>query len=332
MKVLAGDIGGTKTLLCLAEYSGGTLSPGLERRYASADFPNLGPMIQSFLKTVGDAAAGLSAACLAVAGPVTEEGGRQISQITNLPWRLDSQALARDLELPHVRLINDFQAVAYGIDTLPKDELDTLQPGVDQPGALRAVIGAGTGLGQALLVWQGEHYEAYPTEGGHVDFAPTNDTQMALLRYLKQEFPHVSVERVLSGPGLVRIYSFLRDREDGEESQELRRAMRHGDPAAAISAFALDHRNRLADRALDLFVTIYGAQAGNLALSTLARGGLYIAGGIAPKIQERLRQGPFLKAFLDKGRMRHQLEQIPVRIVLNPRVGLWGAALAATRL
>ncbi len=332
MRVLAGDIGGTKTRLLLAECAANTCIPIVERTYTSASFTGLAPIVRVFLQGVGVTEAPAECACFAVAGPVLETEAGQIARITNLPWELRSAYLATELEIPRVRLINDFQGVGYGIDALGPDDFEVLQIGRETVRAPRAIIGAGTGLGQAILIWQNDHYEVYPTEGGHADFAPTDEWQMGLLRDLMREFGRVSYERVLSGPGLVRIYAFLRDNREAEESPALREAMHQGDPAAVISAYALTRDDPLANLALDLFIRIYGAQAGNFALTCLARGGVYVAGGIAPQIIERLRSDTFLTAFNDKGRMAPLTTEMPVRVILNPRVGLFGAALAAARL
>ncbi|MDE2088415.1 MAG: glucokinase [Gammaproteobacteria bacterium] len=332
MKVLAGDIGGTKTLLLIAECRGRDCSALFERRYASAAYPGLTPMVQAFLGAAGKSGRGLGDACFAVAGPVTTSEQGQYAKTTNLPWEIDQRALSAALDIPRLRLINDFQAVGYGIEALEPRDLEVLQRGLPQPGGPRAVLGAGTGLGTGLLLWQDDHYEALPSEGGHADFAPCDEQQIELLRYLRREHEHVSWERVLSGPGLVNLYAFLRDTGGARESPALRRAMQRGDAAAAISRHALAGRDPLAGQALDLFVRLYGAQAGNVALGFLATGGVYLAGGIAAKIIERLRAGALVRAFNDKGRMAPLLSSMPVRVILNPRVGLLGAALAASRL
>ena len=332
MSVIAGDIGGTKTLLALAEGEGADFRILAERRYDSAAYDGLEAMVRAFLAAVNDRAPRPDRACFAVAGPVSGGTARQTSRITNLPWALDSEDLAAALNLKKVRLINDFVGVGYGIEALGPDDLTELQPGRPAPDAPRAVLGAGTGLGHALLIPADGHYETYSSEGGHTDFAPADPLQTELLTSLRPQFPRVSTERVLSGPGLVLIHAFLRERRGGEESAALRAAMEHGDPAAAIATFALEDKDPVAREALDLFVAIYGARAGDLALMTLSRGGLYLAGGIAPKIVERLRDGPFLAAFRTKGRMSDLMEEIPVRVVLNPQVGLWGAVLAGLRL
>lgn len=320
---LAGDVGGTKTLLRLFEAGGGALA---ERRFDSASFSSLEQVVAAFL---GDSPPlSLVAACFGVAGPV--EGGR--ANITNLPWRIDEASITAEFHIPQVRLINDFQAVAYGIETLESHDLATLQAGAPQECGVRAVIGAGTGLGEGFMVWQGGYYEAFPSEGSHADFAPADALEIELLRYLAARYGHVSYERLLSGPGLVNIFEFLRDSRGQQATAELQAAMRTGDPAAEISEYALAGKDDLAVSALDLFARIYGAEAGNLALKVLARGGVFIAGGIAPQILSKLKGGEFLHAFVDKGRFAGLLEDIPVHVVLNPKVGLIGAARVAERI
>lgn len=324
--VLAGDIGGTKTLLQLSEFRGKASRALCERRFDSQAWSDFNAVVGDFLH--GIEAGRIQSACFGVAGPI--QG--QTAKITNLPWHIDAAAIVAEFGITSVRLINDFAAVGHGIETLGSGDLACLQAGKSPPGGVRAVIGAGTGLGMGLLVRQGDRYEALPSEGGHVDFAPTDDEQIALLRYLQPLFGRVSSERVVSGPGLVRIYEFLRDSGAAEESPGLLRAMREGDPAAAISEHALAEKDALAGRALDMFISIYGAQAGNLALTLLASGGVFVAGGIAPKILPRLQAGGFMRAFNDKGRFAGLTANFPVHVVTNSKVGLQGAALVASRM
>jgi len=329
MRILAGDIGGTKTLLQIAEVEGTHCKVLQEQRYDSRAYDDLAPMVSEFLHQAGkDAVAGLASACFGVAGPVSGERAR----LTNLPWQLDARQLAEQLGIARVCLINDFQAVGYGIEALAADDIHELQQGQEQPHAPRVLIGAGTGLGEGILVWQQDHYEALASEGGHVGFAPEDATQVALLQYLRERFERVSYNLILCGPGLVNIYQFLRDTGVARESAALNKALAASDPAAVVTRFALEANEPLAVKALDLFIAIYGAQAGNLALTCIATGGAYVAGGIAPKIIDRLKGGEFIRAFNDKGRMSHVTQTIPVRVVLNPRVGLMGAALSAGRL
>lgn len=332
MQVLAGDIGGTKVLLQIADLTAGAYRVQHERRYYTHGYEGLLPMIKEFFQTLPEGVAlSLRAACFGIAGPVTETPAGQHVHLTNLPWELDTVVLGEALQTK-VRFINDFQAVGYGIPALNADDVAVLQPGVPHPQGVRAVIGAGTGLGQGILFWQGDRYEVLPTEGGHTDFAPTDDLQLELWRYLKQHFDHISYERLVSGPGLVNIYTFLREHGIAPETPAVIAAMDAGDPAAAITQAALSGTDRLSQQTLELFVRIYGAQAGNLALTTLPLGGLYIAGGIAPKIIDRLTDGTFMRAFLDKGRMSSVVADIPIAVVMNQKVGLMGAALAASRL
>lgn len=319
--ILAGDIGGTKTLLALYENSGGTPSPVREESYRSGDFTSLEDMLLRFLGRAPRAA--LRAACFAVAGPVID--GR--SRTTNLPWELDEGRLAEVLST-RVRLLNDLEGAAHGLVLIGRDRLEVLQAGVQRPGNM-ALIAAGTGLGEAILVRAGERYHAVASEGGHADFAPRTDQEIALLGYLRNEYGHVSYERVLSGPGLHNIYRFLRDSRAVAEPEWLRERLEAGDPSATISEVALAAGHPLCTAALGLFVSIYGAEAGNLALGALALGGVFVAGGIAPRILPALRDGAFVEAFADKGRLADLLRSIEVSVVLDPRLTLIGAAAVA---
>lgn len=331
MKVLAGDLGGTKTLLALMECEGSRCESVLERRYPSDEWEGLGPMLAAFLDEAGTAARGVTRGAIGVAGPVEEGEAGERASITNLPWRMESAELAEVAGLARLRLINDFQAVGYGIEALGGGALHTLQAGSPKARGPRAVIGAGTGLGQALLVWCDGYYEVLPTEGGHASFAPQDAEQQRLLTFLREAYGHVSYERLVSGMGLVNIQRYL-ESAGLIAGPELRRAMGEGDAAAAISAAACDDSDPSAMHALELFIRIYGAQAGNLALTTLCSGGLFVAGGIAPKILHKLKEVAFLEAFNAKGRMSRETARIPVHVVTEPRVGLLGAALAASRL
>jgi glucokinase len=331
MTVLACDLGGTNTRLLLTRWDGDSFHQVEERFYPSADYDGLAPILSDFLGGL-DHAQRPRSACIALAGPVHADAGGQRARVTNLPWSLDSAALQADTGIDRIRLINDFQAVGYGLATLKTEDLATLQDGQPDPEAPRALIGAGTGLGEGIVLPQEGGFQVLASEGGHVDFAPTDDTQAALLEFVRAECGRASYEHLLSGPGLTRIYHFMCSRPGAQPGESLRRAAESGDPAAAVSAHALDASDPLAVAALDLFLRIYGAQAGNLALTCLARGGVYIAGGIAPRILPRLRQGPFLEAFRAKGKMAELMGQIPVHVVVNDRVGLQGAAWVAARL
>ncbi len=317
---LAGDVGGTKTFLALAHIDSGRLVIEREARYATGDYASLTPMIQNFLATAAPAAA-----CFGIAAAIS---GRRV-KLTNREFWIDADEIAHECGMPSVRLINDFAAIGYGLDALNASDLETLQVGTPIRQTPRALIGAGTGLGVAILVWQGTHYEVLSSEGGHGDFAPVDDAQAGLLHFLSARYAHVSYERILSGAGLVSIFDYLCTTQN--PSADLRDAMMQGDPAAAISAFGLNRRDPVAEGALDLFSRIYGQQAGNLALTVLAQGGVYIAGGIAPKMIAKLKDGSFMQAFRAKGRYQEWLTQLPVQVVMNPKVGLLGAALAASR-
>ncbi|MCP4698113.1 MAG: glucokinase [Gammaproteobacteria bacterium] len=332
MKVLAGDVGGTKTLLSIAECTG-HCEIVYEHRFISTDYPGLAPMLTDFLQAAGGSAdKSLASACFAVAGPITNAYPGQQVHVTNLPWVLESKQLAAFLGIKAVRLVNDFQSIGYGIEeALEQNGFISLQTGRQQAGGTRAFIGAGTGLGGGIMVWDQDHYTVLPSEEGHTGFAPEDAEQRALLDYLSQRQERVSYDDILSGPGLLRIYNFLRDTSTMPTSVKLEEAIKNGDPAAAISRFGLSGEDRLADQALDLFVRIYGAQAGNLALTCLAVGGVFIAGGIAPKIISRLTNGLFIQAFRAKGPMERLLKTMPVSVINNERVGLLGAVVLAGR-
>ncbi|MCC6207023.1 MAG: glucokinase [Gammaproteobacteria bacterium] len=326
MKLLAADIGGTKTLLALAECTGDGIRLIREHRYDSGAYPAFEDLLADFLARIEPARREIQRACFAVAGPVITASGSEMARVTNLSWRLDNRRLAADFALPAVRLINDFQAVGYGIERLGESDLVILQPGRPRDAAPRAVLGAGTGLGTALLAWDGARYRVLPTEGGHIDFAPNGAVQLDLLAWLAQRYDHVSIERLLSGPGLVAIHEYLCARHPDRVDADLAQRMQQQDAAAAVAGHAMTHSESLAGEALELFVSIYGAHAGNLALLTLPYGGLYIAGGIAPRILQRMADGRFMTAFNHKGRMSHLTAEIPVSVVINPKVGLLGAA------
>ncbi|MBI5040852.1 MAG: glucokinase [Gammaproteobacteria bacterium] len=327
--VLAADVGGTHTRVLLAESDGTGCTPLREQHYVSADWPDLLPILQDFLAVAS--APRPTRACLAIAGPISDCGDSQHAHVTNLPWTLASDTLAQRLGIPRLTLINDFAAAGHGIAALSAGDLLTLQAGEPQPRAPRAVLGAGTGLGQALLIWRDGGYDVLPTEGGHVDFAPQNEQQIHLLSSLRAEHGHVSCERLCSGSGLAYIYRFLQVRRGLTVPEAIAHAYEHGDPAAAISRAALAGSDALAQESLHEFVRIYGAQAGNLALACLPFGGLYVAGGIAPKILPALTDGEFLHAFNAKGRMEKLTRRIALHIVVHPTPGLLGAALYAGR-
>jgi glucokinase len=319
--VLAGDVGGTNTRLGLFEIGRGRLRPLSEKTYPSKNYKGLENILVDFLR---DQRA-IAAACFGIAGPVTEE----VIVATNLPWWVDIQSLQKLLSLKKVEAINDLVANAYGVSVLKKKDFESLNVGRPKKGN-QALISAGTGLGEAILFWDGKQHVPSPSEGGHAEFGPRNRLEMELFNYLSERFDHVSYERVVSGEGLYHIYQFLKDsRRFGAEDSWLSEKMKGEDPAEVISETARLKKSRLCVEALDLFVSIYGAAAGNLALQVMAVGGVYIGGGIAPKIIWKLRDGTFVKAFKDKGRLSRIVTQIPVRVILNERTALLGAASRA---
>lgn len=321
---LAGDIGGTKALLQIFT-AGEARVPLLRKSYPSAGYAGLAEIVAEFLREAN--VQEVSSACLALAGPVS---GRKVT-LTNLPWVVDADALALRFDISRVALINDFEAVGLGVAALESADLLPLQQGVEQERGVRIVVGAGTGLGVAWLAWHGDGYAVHPSEGGHMDFAPVNEVQYALLQYLQQRHGHVSYERIVSGPGLVAIFEFLRDSGRATPSAQLVCAMDAGDAAAAIAGFASEPGEVIATQALDLFTQIYGAFVGNVALVALPRGGIYVAGGIAAKIASQMQSGGFIRAFLDKGRFHGLLSTLPLSIVTNPHIGLLGASLVAQK-
>lgn len=313
--LLLGDIGGTKTLLRLASAEGNEVR--------SARFDSHGSTLPEIIQTfLGDDRP--SIAVLGVAGPVF--GGKCTT--TNLPWRLDERELQRACEIPRVKLLNDFEATAAGVRHVRPEQLVQLQAGVPVANAPIGVIGAGTGLGVAILVWTGSAYVVVPTEGGHGEFAPRTDVEVAVMRALRSKHGRVSVERVVSGLGIAAVYEALRG-EGAVESATIAKEMSEHDPSAVIGQHALVGDDLLCVRTIDLFVSAYGSEAGNLALRTLARGGIYITGGIAPKLLPKLKTGAFIEAFRAKGRLSELAEQIPVHVVLDPEVPLVGALQVA---
>ncbi len=323
--ILAGDIGGTKTVIGLFEGTGNRVRGVRDETFSSQSHGTLEDILDRFL--AGVSRPSLDAACFGVAGPVIQ--GR--SKITNLQWELDERKLAEALQVPRAKLLNDLEAAAYGMLHLDPTDLCQLQPGLKRDGNI-AVIAAGTGLGEAILYWDGTRHHPIASEGGHADFAPQTDLEMELLIYLRREFGHVSYERLLSGPGLFNIYRFLRDSGFAVEPEWLRDRIAQGDPGAMVSQIGLAGEHPLCTRALDLFISVYGAEAGNLVLKALAVGGVYVGGGIAPKILPKLLDGTFIHAFTDKGRFAELLQTIEVKVALNPRAPLIGAANYALRL
>jgi glucokinase len=320
--ILAGDIGATNTRLAWFDVSNGALVPGVARTYPSRQQASLDAIVATFLT---EAPGRIRHACLGIAGPVREGH----VEATNLPWVVDARSLALQLGLDRVVLVNDLEANAWGLAALPDTDFAVLQAGVAAPTGNAAVISAGTGLGEAGLVWDGRCHRPVASEGGHADWAPRDEVQVALWRFLGAEVGHVSVERVLSGPGLHNIYRFLRDGQGLAEPDWLADLLRNEAPAPVIGRVGLEGRAEICVRALGLFVAIYGAEAGNLGLRMLATAGVYLGGGIAPRILPALRNPAFLGAFTGKGRFRPLLEEMPVRVVLNDQAALLGAARRA---
>ena len=320
--ILAGDIGGTNTRLAIFSDDAGALRVMAEAKYASPQFSGLDEIVARFLKEKN---LPVTHAGFGVAGPV--RNGR--TQAVNLPWVVDSAALARTLGISFVALINDLEAIAHGLATLAPADYVVLQAGEPHATGNIAVIAPGTGLGEAGLCWDGARHIPFATEGGHSSFAPSDELEDELLRHLRPQFHHVSWERVLSGPGLFNIYKFLRDTGRGAEPPWLAEELKHGDPSARISQAALEGKSELCSLALERFVRLIGSEAGNLALKTMARGGVYVAGGIPPKILPKLQGPAFLEGFASKGRMRQLLEAMPVRVILNEVTALRGAARCA---
>jgi glucokinase len=325
MRVLAGDIGGTKTALAIVEIADRRLSLRRLRRFPSREFGTLEEILSLFLKGQGPPP---RAAGFGVAGPV--EAGR--ARVTKLPWTLDERRLGAATGIPRVRLVNDFVAAALGIPYVGKRQLATLRAGTAEPGGPIGLIGAGTGLGQAAISRLSGRYEPLASEGGHADFGPRDPVEDRLVRFVRKRFGRVDRDRLLSGEGLTHIYDFFKSDGFAPESPAVARAFPGEDRAAVISRFGLARRDRLCMRALSLFVSIYGSEAGNLALQYRATGGVYLAGGIAPKILPALRNKIFVASFGSKPPLEDLLSRIPILVVLDPRLPLFGAAAAAYRI
>jgi glucokinase len=322
--ILAGDIGGTKTHLALFRLNSEKLTPVADQTFPSKEYTGLEPVLREFLK---EGQSLVACACFGVAGPVIEGSVRT----PNLPWFIDVLELVKVLNTTAVALLNDLEAAALGIFTLADAELVSLNPGssASRP-ANKALIAAGTGLGEALLYDDGRQYHAIASEAGHADFAPRDDLEIELLRGLMRKFGHVSYERIVSGPGILNIYESLRDSGRFDEPLWFKEKLAaSADPSALISQAALTGEPEICVKTLDVFACVYGAEAGNLALRAKAIGGLYVGGGIAPKIQSKLRDGSFMRAFVEKGRYQEFLSAIPVYLILNEKTALQGAAYYA---
>ncbi|MGD8226522.1 MAG: glucokinase [Desulfobacteraceae bacterium] len=320
--VLAGDVGGTKTNLGLFQVGKMRPSPRVMETYSSKDAPDLEHIISRFLDKLKTK---IASACFGVAGPV--QGGR--SKTTNLPWTISENSIKKRFKWNHVKLINDLTATAYAIPLLTNTELHALNEAKGAKGQNLGLIAPGTGLGMALLIWVEDRYIPVASEGGHADFGPNDLMEAELWAYLYERWDHVSVERVLSGSGLFNIYVWLRDSGRHIEPSWLADKIKATDPARAIGEAAMEKKDPLCEEALDIFVSLFGAVAGNLALTGMTTGGVYLGGGIPPKILPKLEEDTFIQAFTNKGRFKNLMEKIPVRVILNDRAALLGAAHCA---
>lgn len=320
--ILSGDIGGTKTLLRLNAMPNDHAFM-LQKSYASASYSGLADIVEAFLQEAGVRT--IAAACFALAGPVNG----MVVKLTNLPWVVDGDELTTRFSISNVTLINDFEAVGHGIAGLKAEDMLTLQNGEAQAEGVRLVVGAGTGLGVAWLSCNRGIYRVHPSEGGHIDFAPADELQNLLLRYLQHRHGHVSYERIVSGPGLLAIYEFMRDTGIAAPTPQLLNEMEKDDPAAVITRFSRQRGEEIARMTMDLFMSVYGAFVGNMALASLPRGGIYVAGGVAAKNAVQLQAGGFMDAFLSKGRFGELLSGLSLHVVLDLNAGLTGANVYA---
>jgi glucokinase len=322
MLIIAGDIGGTSTRLALFESVKGELEAVAEKHYPSRQFGSLTEIVRLFVE---EHHLSPERACFGIAGPVL--AGKV--KTPNLPWSIEADNLADLLGLVSVKFINDLDANAYGIAALKDEDLVVLNQGKPDPSGAIAVISAGTGLGESLAYWDGNCHRPLPSEAGHADFAPRSRLETELLLFLQAEFGRVSYERIVSGPGLYNIYRFFRDKKQLPEAPAVVDAMRTVDPAIAITTAARSGNCTICSKTLDLFMNVYGAEAGNAALRFFATGGVFIGGGIAPQIIDTLRGSDFMRTFMDKGRLSPMVSSIPVKVILNDRTALLGAGRCA---
>jgi glucokinase len=324
--ILAGDVGGTKVHLALYNFANGRLQSIRDEKFPAHEFARLDDVVNKFLASGSEKREEIIAACFGCPGPVRD--GRL--KLTNLPWTLDTRDLVKSLSIPHISLINDLEANGYGIPELAPESLFLLHAGDPDASGHAGLVAAGTGLGEALLIWDGKRHVPIPSEGGHCDFAARSSREIALLEHLRDTLKgRVSWERVVSGIGIKNIYSFLRDVEKINEPGWLHDRMLTEDPNAVIGQCAEDGSSSLCFETMKMFAAAYGAEAGNIALKVLAVGGIYLGGGIAPKSLKTLKNGAFIQAFLDKGRLSPLLASIPVRVILDDTCALLGAAAYA---
>lgn len=322
MRFLAADIGGTKTLLVSYKEKKKKLVEEKREKYVSQNYETLEAIIEGFLSDFQEP---VDRACFGIAGPVKN----QVAHATNLPWVVDAKKIGKRFSFQKCHLINDLEANAYGLNMIDAKDLLVINAGKEERGGNRALVSAGTGLGEAPIFYHKGEYVPSPSEGGHADFAPVNKEQMGLLSYLMDKFGHVSVERVLSGRGLINIYHYLLDEKIEKECSDVRDEMRRDDPAKVITVHAEKRSCKACERALDMFIEIYGQEVGNFALKTLATGGIFVGGGIAAKLSKQLKKGSFLKSFINKGRFSDFLKEIPIKIILNPDTALMGSVFYA---
>jgi len=319
--IIAGDIGGTKTNLALFEEGEGNYTFTNLMKFPSQDYKDLKTIVLEYMKSCKQASH-VHTACFAIAGPVKDG----VCKATNLPWIVDTAELSRALNIPNVYLINDLEANAYSIEILPKENILEIHPGKGNPQGNRCVVSPGTGLGEAGLYWDGKRHHPFACEGGHCEFGPRNELQIDFCRYIYNRFGHASYERALSGPGLHYIYEFFRDEMKLEEPSWLTEEMKQDDPAKVITLNALNKKSEVCVTALDFFVSVLGAECSNSVLKFMAFGGVYLGGGIPPKILPKLKEPVFYEGFVDKGRFRELLEEVPIRVILDDKASLKGAA------
>lgn len=320
--LLAGDIGGTKTVLALISEEKGARQPVHEARFPSDDYDSLEAIVAEFLETTKTT---VTRASFGVAGPVVE--GR--AQITNLPWMIDAAVMRQQFDIPAVRLLNDLEAIATAVPHLESSDLITLNEGIRKPQGAIGIVAPGTGLGEAFLVWNGRSYEAHPSEGGHTAFGPTSDEQIELLKYMRRRYHHVSYERLCSGVGIPNIYTYFRDSGRYYEPQWLKTELETAEDATPVIVnAAIERKADICVATLDLFMEVLGDEAGNMTLTVLATGGLYLGGGIPPRILPQLKASNFLQAFRNKGRFSDMMAQVPIYVITNAQAGLYGAIYA----